>query len=120
MSDPIPFRMSEVPADPIPLAKHGVDIVSLIFGVLALACALASFIHGLRLLLILPGLLLVLVALISGHTALNRLNVERGFAIAGLILGYIAVAVLLVPLLGAVVGRVFLRRRIFRRLFSHI
>jgi len=119
LPDPVPYRMSEVPAEVSPPAKHGGDILSFICGSLALLCVVAFTwvvpFHGVRLLLLLLGLLFAIIALVSGHIVLSQRPSGRGFAIAGLVLGYSAMAVLLISLMGAVIVRLPLRRRFFRR-----
>jgi hypothetical protein len=119
LPDPIPYQMSEVPAEVVPPAQHGGDILSLISGILALLC-LATFrwvtpFLGARLLLLFLGFLFAVVAIVSGHIAFHRLRAGRGLAIAGLVLGYIAIAVLLFAVIGSVIVRLPFRRRLFRR-----
>jgi hypothetical protein len=113
--DFVPYRMSEVPAEPSAPVKHGGDILSLICGILALLCVLAGFVHLLRLFFVLPGLVFAIIALVSGHIAMRQRRTSRGFAIAGLVLGYGAIIVLLLSVVGTVILRILTHRRFIRR-----
>lgn len=82
------------PGFPAPLPTSGLAIASLVCGVVGLSCT------------ILPGI----AAIICGHLALREISAPnaqvtgRGFAIAGLVLGYLSIVMMAVMIMALVFG----------------
>jgi hypothetical protein len=108
----VPYAMSPVPGPP-PGSLHdsrALGIIGIVLGALALVGAIFAF----RPIVLVFGLLMAIVAVVLGHIGFARGGnggKGQGVAIAALILGYLAIAVVLVHLIGMVALFRFLRRR---------
>jgi len=112
-----------------PSSKNNLALVSLVAGIswpmllgLTVAGALAHVSTSARIVLVLIGLVglaapvAVVIAIVMGHIALSQAkryapgNARRGFAIAGMVLGYLGVALAIAVFVIATISTMLLQR----------